>query len=67
MDLASDIGFVAGEIYFGGIDKPVEISAVKKKVNKRDDIFYMALGWLAREGKVEITLDKGKTYVRKIN
>lgn len=66
MDVIPDIGFVAGEVYFCGIDKPVEISLVKKKVNKRDDIFYMGLGWLAREGKIEISSDKTRTYIRKI-
>ena len=67
MDLAPDIGFAAGEIYFSGIDKPVEISIVKKKTTRKEDIFNMAVGWLAREGKIEVYVEKGKTYIRKIN
>ncbi|MFH0860285.1 MAG: winged helix-turn-helix domain-containing protein [Candidatus Altiarchaeota archaeon] len=67
MDIKPDVGFAAGEIYFCGIDTPVEVGAVKKKIKKNDDIFYMALGWLAREGKIEINRSKAKTYVRKTN
>jgi hypothetical protein len=67
MDLAPEIGFTAGEIYFSGIEKPVEISAVKKKTSKNGDIFSMAVGWLAREGKIEVYVEKGKTLIRKIN
>lgn len=66
MDIIPDIGFAAGEVYFCGIEKPTEILTVRKKVNRRDDILCMALGWLAREGKVEIYAEKGKTYIRKI-
>jgi hypothetical protein len=67
MDLVLDIGFAAGEIYFCGIDKPVELSLLKKKVSRREDVFNMALGWLAREGKIEMFTDKtGKTFIRKI-
>jgi hypothetical protein len=67
MDMMADIGFAAGEIYFCGIEKPTELIALKKKVNHRDDILYMALGWLAREGKIELYTEKGRTYVRRIN
>ena len=67
MDLIPDIGFAAGEVYFCGIDKPTDLLTLKKKVNKKDDVFFMALGWLAREGKIEITSDKGRVLVRKIN
>jgi len=67
MDLAPEIGFAAGEIYFSGIDKPVEISLVKKKVTYKEDIFNMAVGWLAREGRIEVYAEKGKTFIRKIN
>ncbi|MDD5111928.1 MAG: winged helix-turn-helix domain-containing protein [Candidatus Altiarchaeota archaeon] len=66
MDLLPDIGFAAGEIYFCGIEKPVELQIVKKRVSRREDIFNMALGWLSREGKIEIYTEKTKTYIRKI-
>jgi len=67
MDIQAEIGFTAGEIYFSGIDKPVEIEKVQKKINKGEHIFYLAVGWLAREGKIEIYAEKNKTYIRKIN
>lgn len=67
MDMTPDIGFAAGEVYFCGIEKPTDLLTVKKKVNRSEDILYMALGWLAREGKIEIYNEKGKTYIRKIN
>jgi hypothetical protein len=66
MDMIPDIGFAAGEIYYSGIETPVEISIIRKKVKRNSDIFDMALGWLAREGKIEIYVEKGKNYIRKI-
>jgi hypothetical protein len=68
MDLIPNIGFAAGAVYFCGIEKPTELSAVQKKIQKKDDMLLMAIGWLAREGKIEVITDKaGKILVRKIN
>ncbi len=67
MDLLPEVGFAAGEIYFCGIETPVDILKLKEKVKRKDEIFYMAIGWLAREGKIEFYTEKRKTYIRKIN
>jgi hypothetical protein len=67
MDMIPEIGFAAGEVYFCGIDKPVELTLLKKKVGRREDVLNMALGWLAREGNIELYEEKGRIYVRKIN
>ena len=33
-------------------------SKLKKETKLPDPLFYMALGWLAREGQVDVTQDK---------
>lgn len=64
MDLVGEIGFAAGEIYSAGKDKETNITKLKKDVNRDDKLFYMGLGWLAREGKAQINQMKGKTTVK---
>ena len=39
----------------------LRLSALKKRVDVPQAILYMALGWLAREDKLEIVAD-GRTY-----
>lgn len=60
--LIHQIGETAGQIWqaldHGG---PARLSALKKEVGAADAILHMALGWLAREGKVEIEAE-GRGY-----
>ena len=51
-----EIGHVAGEVW--GIlsrDGGLTISAVKKSIDAPADVVLAALGWLAREGKLEFS------------
>lgn len=65
IDLWGDIGKTAGEIYVNFVGKgEVKLSDAKKKVSKKE-LFEMAVGWLAREGKIQV-LKKGKDIKIKI-
>lgn len=60
MDIWTEIGKAAGEVYeaFKGKGK-VPLNATQKISKSDSTIVLMAIGWLAREGKAEVT--KGKT------
>lgn len=42
------------------------ITNVPKLLDEKTPVAYMALGWLAREDKVEFRTEKGKTFVKVI-
>ncbi|MGD9635788.1 MAG: winged helix-turn-helix domain-containing protein [Pirellulales bacterium] len=51
-----DIGLVAGEIWGALADKePQTLAAIKKAVTAPPDVIAAAIGWLAREDKLEFT------------
>ncbi len=50
-----DIGTTAGEIWGFLVDHgKVSLSSLEKGVDAPRNLVYMAIGWLAREGKVGI-------------
>jgi len=56
------IGETAGNIWHTLEEEgPLRLSALKKQLKSADPILHMALGWLAREDKVEITPD-GRSF-----
>jgi hypothetical protein len=59
------IGTIAGNIFnkleSGGEMTPRKISS---SINEKTDVVYMALGWLARENKVEFNATKSTFKVR---
>jgi hypothetical protein len=63
--VAESIGHVAGEVWRlleeGG---PQTLSQLKKKLNGGSDLLEFAVGWLAREDKLEILKEKKSTMVR---
>ncbi|MEM2918231.1 MAG: winged helix-turn-helix domain-containing protein [Candidatus Altiarchaeota archaeon] len=64
-DLWAEIGKTAGEVYVNFVNKgEVKLSDAKKKVSKKE-LFEMAVGWLAREGKIQV-LKQGNTMKIKI-
>ena len=64
-ELWGDIGSAAGKVYTGIVGQaPVGIIDVKRKTKLSDEMLYMALGWLAREGKAQITSDKDVLKVK---
>ena len=59
------IGEAAGQVWntLSQAEGPVRLTAVPKRANLKTQIAYQALGWLAREGKVEYHGEARKTEV----
>ena len=59
MEINAQVGETAGKIWHllndGG---PQTFSQLKKKLSGSGELLTFALGWLAREGKVDITQEK---------
>lgn len=49
-----EVGNTAGQIFRLAKKKPVNISQLKEALKKEDRLIWMAIGWLAREGKIEV-------------
>jgi len=49
-----EVGNTAGQIFRLAKKKPVDISQLKEALKKEDRLIWMAIGWLAREGKIEV-------------
>jgi hypothetical protein len=55
MDMQNDIGETAGKVWQALSDEgPQTVVQLKKKLKASNELLYFALGWLAREDKVEI-------------
>jgi len=64
-ELWGEIGSAAGKIYSGFVGKnPATAAEVKKKTKLDDGMLYMALGWLAREGKAQLNTEKNVLTVK---
>jgi hypothetical protein len=62
MALNIEIGETAGQVWrLLERDGPQTLAQIKKKVDAKGDLVSYALGWLAREDKIEFAPDK-KTY-----
>jgi len=62
-----EIGYAAGDVYefLADGEKAIEdIESFDSGTSSTKALRTAALGWLAREGKVEITVRKRKTYAR---
>ena len=60
--LSHNIGETAGHIWHTLEEEgPLRVTALAKQVDAPQPVFYMALGWLAREGKVVIE-PEGRSY-----
>ena len=63
--MTEDIGKTAGIIWecLSKQEKPITLSTLKKEVSASSTILTMALGWLAREGKINIDVsDESFSY-----
>lgn len=59
MDVRFEVGETAGQVWHVLNDQgPQTVSQLKKKVNGKAELLALAIGWLAREDKVEITPEK---------
>ena len=57
-----EIGETAGAIWQTlNEEGPLRLATLKKQIEASDSVFHMALGWLAREGKISIEAD-GRSY-----
>ncbi len=65
MKYVEEIGATAGKVWgFLTASGTVSLSAVEKGVDAPRAQVYMALGWLAREGKVAIDRDERSLRIR---
>lgn len=59
MDLLEEIGEGAGAVWrYLDEQGPATMARLRRGTKLSEDILLMALGWLAREGKLRITRDK---------
>jgi len=62
LEIILEVGETAGKIWHLLNDEgPQTLAQIKKRVNGSSELASLALGWLAREDKVEIRLEK-KSY-----
>jgi len=58
------IGITAGAIWkILNEQDQVALSRLPKAVREKESVTYQALGWLARENKIEYKVEGKKTYV----
>ncbi len=60
----SEIGFTAGQIYNAGLKKEITLTQLKGILKKDEKVILMAVGWLAREGKVNFSVDNNDLKMR---
>lgn len=66
MEINEKVGEAAGRVWHAlSSDGPQTVTQLKKQLNGSSEVVTFALGWLAREDKVEITQDK-KTFKVKL-
>jgi hypothetical protein len=59
MDGVQDIGQTAGKVWnFLQTSGKSSLAALEREVGAPKPLVYMAVGWLAREGKVELRQEK---------
>ncbi len=59
MDIKAQVGETAGKVWNTlSSDGPQTVAQLKRKLNTTNELVILAVGWLAREDKVEITQEK---------
>jgi len=62
--MKSDIGTASGKIWeILSAKDEIEVSRIPKLIDEKTLIAYQALGWLAREDKIQYRTKGGKTYI----
>jgi hypothetical protein len=64
VDIKEKVGVTAGVVWQALSEKGPHTAAQLKKLNNGTDLVSFALGWLAREDKIEITSEKKSYRVR---
>ncbi len=63
MPVIGQVGETAGQVWkLLASEGPLTAAQLKKKLNSKGELLSMALGWLAREDKIEL-LDEKKTLL----
>ena len=68
-NMVNKIGEIAGEIYHILKEGEKNMSGLKKPLKEKgypDSIITMAIGWLARENKIDISKQERQTIVKLI-
>ncbi len=60
--LTEKIGYTAGTVWMTLVKGEQGVKAIKKETKLTDKEIYMALGWLAREGKISLREDEKDIY-----
>jgi len=63
IDPESEVGFTAGQVFKLCKDNEMSLSRLIRRLRKRETIILMAIGWLAREGKVTCRHSDGELRV----
>lgn len=59
MELKAAVGETAGKVWeMLSSDGPLTVAQLKKKLNGTGELVPLALGWLAREDKIDILKEK---------
>ena len=59
MQIVGQVGETAGQVWrLLSSEGPQTVSQLKKKVDGKGELLSMALGWLAREDKIEFLAEK---------
>ncbi len=61
--MKTKIGEIAGKVWkVLGEKEAIAVSRLPQILQEKGEIVYQALGWLAREGKVDFYKKEGKTF-----
>jgi len=61
--LTEKIGFSAGEVYIALIKGELDVKTIKKETGLKEQETLLALGWLAREGKIKFRAEDKELFV----
>lgn len=65
MAIKAQVGEIAGEVWeLLASDGPLTVAQLKKKLNAQGETLSYALGWLAREDKIEFIPEKKTVRVQ---
>jgi len=65
MDIKGQVGETAGKVWHLLNDQgPLTTAQIRKKLNGSADLLNFAIGWLAREDKVDIQTEKKSVLVQ---
>jgi hypothetical protein len=66
--MKTKIGEMAGKVWKTlGEKEGVDISKLPQILKEKGEIVYQAVGWLAKEGKIDFHKKEGKTFVSLIS